>query len=82
MKLKITPPRFEDSDRWEDVYRRHEFAPLVELVLDFSTWIRKQLGRKPRSLSGTNVGAVSGLDRDIRSSRSDARLQKTIPGRS
>lgn len=82
MKLKITPPRFEDDNRWEDAYRRQEFAPLVELALDFSIWIRKRLSKKPRGLSGTNVGAVSGLDRGIRSSRSDARLRKTIPGRS
>lgn len=82
MKLKFTPPRFEDAYRPEDAYRQYEFAPLVKLAFDFSMWIKKQLTKKPRRLSSTNVGQVSGLDRGLRSLHADASLRKTMPGRS
>ena len=60
MKLKITPPRFEDA------YRQHQFAPLVALAMALADWVKKRRADKP---ANHRIAGIGGSSRDERTSR-------------
>lgn len=37
-------------ERFEDIYPRHDFAPLVQIALNLAAWIKRISGSKVRHL--------------------------------
>lgn len=60
MEHGSTPPRFEN------VYRRYEFAPLVALALAVAVWIKK---RRAGKLENNRIAGISGSSREEHTSR-------------
>lgn len=48
--------------KFEEVYQRYEFAPLVELAMGLAAWIRKRLADRPPESTGKGI---DGLDQAI-----------------
>ena len=60
MEPKSTPPKFED------VYQRHEFAPLVALAMTVADWIKK---RRADRQANHRIAGVGGSLREKHSYR-------------
>ena len=49
-----TDPRHPAAvPKFEEVYPRHDFAPLVRLALTAGTWMKGVSGKKPQALHST-----------------------------